>query len=208
VRIQFLPGGTSATVTGHVAAYGADLYVLGAMAGQTMEVVLTSPAVDVLLEIWGEDGVPLKRHVDGETSWTGVLPVTQDYFVKVVSFGSEVDYTLAVTIPPLTPEPAPVRIQFPPGGTSATVTGHVVAYGADLYVLGAMAGQTMEVVLTSPAVDVLLEIWGEDGVPLKRHVDGETSWTGVLPVTQDYFVKVVSFGSEVDYTLMVTIPPP
>jgi hypothetical protein len=39
--------------------------------------------------------------VDGETSWTGTLPVTQDYFIKVVSFGSEVDYTLAVTIPPL-----------------------------------------------------------------------------------------------------------
>ena len=107
-----------------------------------------------------------------------------------------------------TPELQPTRIQFQPGATSATVTGHVVAYGADLYVLRAMAGQTMDVLLTSPAIDVLLEIWGADGTVLKRHVDGETYWTGLLPVTQDYFIKVVSFGSEVDYTLTVTIPPP
>jgi hypothetical protein len=84
-----------------VASYGADLYVLAAMGGQTMDVVLDSPASDVLLEIWGEDGTVLKRHVDGETWWTGVLPTTQDYYLKVVSFGSEVDYELTVTIPPL-----------------------------------------------------------------------------------------------------------
>jgi hypothetical protein len=101
-----------------------------------------------------------------------------------------------------------VRIQFAPGTTSATVAGHVVAYGADVYVLRALEGQTMSVDLVSPASDVVLEIWAEDGQPLLRHVVGQTSWSGVLYATQDYFIKVVSFGSEVDYELTVTIPPP
>jgi hypothetical protein len=88
------------------------------------------------------------------------------------------------------------------------VAGRVAAHGADLYVLRAMEGQTMEVVLSSAAADVLLEIWGEDGIPLKRHAVNGPSWTGVLPATQDYFIKVMSAGSEADYTLTVTIPPP
>jgi hypothetical protein len=205
-RIQFASGATSATVTGHVAAYGAQVYVLRALEGQTMTADLLSPATDVLLEIWGKDGTVLKRHVDGETSWAGTLTKTQDYFIKVVSFGSAVNYTLTVSIPPL--EPEPTRIQFAAGATSAMVTGHVAAYGADLYVLRAMAGQTMEVELVSPASDVVLEIWGADGTPLLRHVTGETYWMGVLPFTQDYFVKAISFGSAVDYTLTVIIPPP
>jgi predicted small secreted protein len=206
-RIQFASGATSATVTGQVAAYGADVYVLRALGGQTMTADLLSPASDVLLEIWGQDGTVLKRHVDGETTWTGVLPSTQDYFVKVVSFGSAVSYALTVTIPPAG-EPEPVRIQFAAGAISATVTGQVAAYGADIYVLQAMAGQTMSVDLLSPASDVVLEIWGADGTPLLRHVAGQTAWTGQLYATQDYFIKVVSFGSAVNYTLTVTIPPP
>jgi hypothetical protein len=207
-RIQFASGATSATVTGQVAAYGADVYVLRALGGQTMTADLLSPASDVLLEIWGQDGTVLKRHVDGETTWTGVLPSTQDYFVKVVSFGSAVSYALTVTIPPAgEPEPEPVRIQFAVGAISATVTGQVAAYGADVYVLRAMAGQTMSVDLLSPASDVVLEIWVADGSPLLRHVTGQTAWTGQLYATQDYFIKVVSFGSAVNYTLTVTIPP-
>ena len=207
-RIQFASGATSATVTGSVEAYGDVLYVLRALAGQTMTVELASPAADVVLEIWGKDGQPLLRHVTGQTSWSGVLYATQDYFIKVVSFGSAVDYTLRVTIPPLgEPEPEPRRIQFASGATSATVTGAVEAYGEVLYVLRAQAGQTMTVDLDSLAADVLLEIWGADGTVLKRHVDGLTTWSGVLPYTQDYNILVVSFGSAANYALTVVIPP-
>ncbi len=206
-RIEFEPGAIPATRTGHVAANGAALYVLRAMGGQTMEVDLVS-AADLHLEIWGEDGTPLKRAAVGGPSWMGTLPSTQDYFVKAVSFGPVADYTLTVAVLPLESERPATRIEFEPGATSATVTGHVGAHQADLYVLRALEGQTMEVVLDSPAEDVLLEIWGEDGIPLKRHVDGETEWTGELPATQDYFVHVVSFGSAADYALTVTIPPP
>ncbi len=208
-RIQFASGATSAMVRGHVDAFGANVYLLRALAGQTMTVDLLSPATDVLPEIWGQDGTVLKRHVDGETTWTGTLPATQDYYIKVVSFGSAVDYRLTVSIPPAGgAEPTPQRIQFASGATSATVTGRVAAGGADLYVLRALAGQTMDVTVLTPGSDLFLEIYGKDGTPLKRAAVGGPSWTGILPATQDYFIKLISGGSPADYTLVVDIPPP
>ncbi|MGD8490771.1 MAG: hypothetical protein PVI68_17295, partial [Anaerolineae bacterium] len=177
VRIQFAPGATSLTVSGRVEQLGKVRYVLNAEAGEVMDAVLTAPRRGVLLAIAGADGTLLKSHTDGLATWQGALPATQDYFIDVVSVGQATDYELTISIPPpaspvptvptTEPEPEAMRIQFASGATSATVSGHVVSYGADLYVLGAMGGQTMDVVLDSPASDVLLEIWGEDGTVLK-----------------------------------------
>lgn len=203
-RIQFKPGTTSATVTGHIAQYGVERYVLRAFAGQIMEVLITSPNNDVLLSIWGADGTVLKRHVDGGAYWAAPLPSTQDYFINAVSVGQETTYELTVTISPL--EPEPTRIQFEPGATSATVTGSIEQYGSRLYVLRALAGQTMEVVVTSPNGGVGLSIWGADGIPLKRYVDERAEWRGVLPATQDYFIQVVSVQAT-SYVLTVIISP-
>jgi len=110
-----------------------------------------------------------------------------------------------------TAEPEPTRIQFEAGATSVTVTGSIerteqsgVEYDEG-YVVRALGGQTMEVIITSPNHDVLLTIVGADGIPLKRYVDGMAEWRGVLPATQDYFIKPVSVGQETVYTLTVTI---
>jgi hypothetical protein len=105
------------------------------------------------------------------------------------------------------------RIQFAPGATSATLPGVLERIGPDGvefaggYVLRASAGQTMEVTITSPLDDVLLSIVGQDGVPLKRYVDGSAAWQGVLPATQDYFLHMVSVGGETGFVLDVSIPP-
>jgi hypothetical protein len=204
-------------VNGRVEQLGKVRYVLAVDGGEIMDVVLTAPRRGVLLGIAGADGTLLQSHTDGQAKWQGMLPTTQDYFLDVVSVGPATDFRLTVSIPPpaspvptvptTVPQPEAVRIRFAAGTTSATVSGRVASYGVDLYVLAAMGGQTMDVVLDSPASDVLLEIWGKDGTVLKRHVDGETWWTGVLPTTQYYYLIVVSFGSEVDYELTVTIPP-
>jgi hypothetical protein len=202
-RIRFEPGATSATVAGHIRQNGIDRYVLRALAGQTMEVRITSPDNDVLLDIWGADGTVLKRHPVGEAYWAGPLPATQDYFIGAVSVGGETDYLLTVTISAL--EPEATRIQFEPGATSATVTGHVEGHAVERYVLRALAGQTMDVAITSPNNDVLLTIVGADGIPLKRYVDGMAEWRGVLPATQDYFIDAVSVGEATGFQLTVTV---
>lgn len=198
-RIAFGPGRTSATVSGYVEQNGVVRYVLRALADQAMAVDITSPNDDVLLDIWGEDGLPLKRHVDDRAYWRGRLPSTQDYFIQAVSVGAATDYELHVT--------AFARIQFEPGATSATVTGDVEQNGIRHYVVRALAGQTMDVRITSPNNDVLLTIWGEDGVPLKRYVDDRAEWRGELYATQDYYVEAVAVGGATNYTLAVAISP-
>lgn len=196
-RIQFKPGVTSATVTGRVDQNGVERYVLRALSGQTMEVSITSPHNDVGLSIWGADGTVLERYVEERAYWRGELPSTQDYFIEAVSVGKETSYELTVIIRP--------RIQFGPGATSATVTGSVERNGVGHYVLRAFAGQMMEVIITSPNSDVLLTIWGADGVPLKRYVDDMAEWQGELYSTQDYFIEAVSVGEATTYTLTVTL---
>jgi hypothetical protein len=71
-----------------------------------MEVHLISPSNGGLLGIQEADGTILKPHTDGASDWQGALPSTQDYFIEVISGGSETDYVLTVTIPPIEPTPA------------------------------------------------------------------------------------------------------
>ena len=199
-RIQFQPGATSATVASQIEQQGLERWVLGALGGQMMTVSLASPKGDVLFNVVGADGVPMKRYVDGETYWRGQLPATQDYFIEAISVGDATEYELMVTIC--------ARIEFEPGTTWATVSGHVEPKGAGCYVVRAFAGQRMEVTIRSPQNDVLLTIVGADGVPLKRYVDGEAQWRGQLHSTQDYFIQADYFGEQSSaYELTVSISP-
>jgi hypothetical protein len=104
------------------------------------------------------------------------------------------------------PKTEPTRIEFAAGGTSAQVTGTLGQQGLGQYVLSAMQNQVMTVNLypTRPAV---LVIWGLDGTVLISDHAGATSWTGALPLTQDYYIDVRSLSGEtLDYTLGVSIP--
>jgi len=105
------------------------------------------------------------------------------------------------------PAPEPTRIRFEPGATSAAVTGQVAAGESQRYVLRAQAGQTMEVVVTSPLHDVLLAIWSEGGRLLKGPGDGQSYWRDKLPASQDYVVEIISSGEPTEFALTVTIPP-
>jgi len=203
-RIRFQPGATSATVSGQLAPRQTHEYVLRASAGQVMQVVLW-PSEGANLLIWGADGTPLKRWPEEEVGWQGILPKTQDYYIQVVALDQAVSYCLRATVF--------ARIQFVRGATSATVSSpvqHCVPQGADVvggYVLRASAGQTMRVTLTSPNHNVYLTIVGADGVPLKYYDDWSTSWEGVLPSTQDYYLLPVSVGDDTRVTMTVWISP-
>jgi len=112
------------------------------------------------------------------------------------------------------PKTEPARIQFAPGAISAQVLGSLAPGGLTPYMLTAMAGQEMTVNLTSTSGGVpvaegaILVIWGMDGtVLISDHADA-TNWVGVLPLTQDYLIDVVSVAQvPVDYALEIIIPP-
>jgi hypothetical protein len=197
--IAFAPGATATSVQGNTGDSFVVSYVAHAEKGQTMLVNIDSPQSDVFLTIYGfQDGQPLIRSVMGSAQFRGTLPATQDYIIEAVRTGQPGDFNLQVTVPR--------RIQFQPGAISASVNGSVSAHAVTSYILGAQAGQTMTVTLTSPAHNVLLTIYGlDDGSPLVRYVSGASSWSGTLPATQDYVVEAFATGNTSTFTLKATV---
>jgi len=197
-RIEFEPGATSTTIQGQIAAHGTDEYLLRAQEGQLMIVVITSPNNDVYLNITGvSDGTPLVRAVSEANSWTGILPATQDYAIQAVAAGDSTPYDLSITIP--------IWIRLSPGSDSTVVQGKARVHQIVDYVLYGQEGQTMDITVTSPNNDALLSVTAlEDGIPLLRVVAEATQWSGVLPGTEHYLIRVFASG-DTTYTLEVTI---
>ena len=100
----------------------------------------------------------------------------------------------------------PARIQFAPGAISAVIPGQLAGGEVNYYLAGARGGQTMTVRILSPDNDIFLTIYGmSDGSPLVRAMMGQTAWSGVLPMTQDYMIEAVSTGRASGYSLEVII---
>jgi hypothetical protein len=95
------------------------------------------------------------------------------------------------------------RVKFPRGRTTAVLKGAVKPGVENDYLLGARAGQSMIVHLTSPG-DVGFTIWSPGGEFL---ADYRTDWSGELPKSGTYTIKVLpnSDKSFKPYTLEVTI---
>lgn len=111
-----------------------------------------------------------------------------------------------------TGEPAPIRIRFPVGGTSATVTGTITAGERACYLFGAAAGQTVTLQITSPGNLANFDFAPADldvngGFPFKRLVNEDRTFSQLLPVTGDYIACVATPTGPVSYALTVTIPP-
>lgn len=189
VRISFPPGGVATTVRGTVVWPNQSCYVVRALAGQHMTVSVTSAAQVANFSLTSlRDNTPLKRLENEDRTWTATLPATGDYLICVATPAGTHSYDLSVSIPPKSSDQAPIRIRFPAGGTSATVTGAVTGVERQCYILRAMAGQVMTVTIGSAADQASFSVVGADGSPLKRmEVIGSFAMVR-LPLTQDYTV--------------------
>lgn len=99
------------------------------------------------------------------------------------------------------------RVRFARGRTTAILKGAVIRATQDRYILGARAGQTMTVHITSREKNAVFAIVGPGGVPLDgAEEDADTmDWTGELPVSGDYSIIVSPTRGNATYTLEVTI---
>jgi putative hemolysin len=105
-----------------------------------------------------------------------------------------------------TPQPKP--IVFPAGSASTIEQGSVAANESVMYVVPALAGQTLSVNLTTVQGSAILQILGADGTVILPHQVGVMSWSGVLPAAQEYFIEVRSVTNIVTgYQLEVALPP-
>jgi len=196
--LAFAAGATSGDVTGHLTAGGKASYYFGAGAGQMLLAATYSKNNNVYMIISGADGSALVRASDQFTNFQSKLSKTQAYYVTVVAGGGASDYDLQIILP--------FNIVFSPGAISASVDGYLGNNQTNYYLLRALKGQTMTDTITSPHGDVFLTVYGiTDGQPLVRSAMGQTSWSGKLPLTQDYMIEAVNTGGATNYTLKTVV---
>ncbi|HEY7784721.1 MAG TPA: hypothetical protein VIB00_08340 [Pyrinomonadaceae bacterium] len=99
------------------------------------------------------------------------------------------------------------RVRFAKGRTTAVLKGAVVRATQDRYILGARAGQTMIVHITSREKNAVFTILGPDATALEGTEEGADAmdWTGELPLSGDYSIWVSPTRGNATYTLEVTI---
>ncbi|MBN2387756.1 MAG: hypothetical protein JXB85_12120 [Anaerolineales bacterium] len=199
IRLAFAPGATFGTAVISLLPGQTQTYALGATGGQPLMTSVASPGQNAVLSISGQDGSQLLNEATGYTSWWGILPTSQDYFITVHAGPAGGVYTLGVTIAS--------RLQFDPGAYGTTRSGTTTGGYNVSYVVYASAGQTMEIALSVPAGSAALAVWGfGDGQPYLRSQLEQSVYTLVLPATQDYIIEVVPYaGQAVYYTLAVNI---
>ncbi len=113
-------------------------------------------------------------------------------------------FTLYIEITPAISN-MPQRIQFAPGTTSATVNGNIAGGGYKYYMLQARAGQTMSVDLRSMLGNAGLTIYRPDGDVLAGTNQGVHSWSGTLPLSGDYLMRVEAPQDNIRFSLTVAI---
>jgi hypothetical protein len=207
-RITFAPGAVSATVYGYVDSTRPASYVLKALAGQDMSVQFYGGG-PYQATLTGADGSYLGSANSGGAI-NARMPRTQDYYIAInapAGAGAS-NFTMVVTVVgaaprPTLPAPSTQRITFARGAFSATVNGVT----PQNYVLKALAGQTMYVELfTNYGAPATVRIETARGQALGWGSES-SGWSGVLPATQDYYLRVESpaGGGSTSFSLRVTI---
>lgn len=100
-------------------------------------------------------------------------------------------------------KPAFRRVQFKRGSSSATVSGKVSIALPDQYLVGARAGQVMNVQLTSPQKSVRFLVMSPKSTSLIA--DNARTWTGTLPETGDYHIIVDGDERGGAYSMTISI---
>lgn len=100
-------------------------------------------------------------------------------------------------------KPAWRRVQFKRGSSSATVQGKVSIALPDQYLVGARAGQVMNVQLTSAQKSVRFLVMSPTSTSLIA--DNARSWTGTLPETGDYHIIVDGDERGGTYSMTISI---
>jgi hypothetical protein len=205
IRVRFARGTTSGIVNDSLRAGETRGYLLGAEQGQVMMVhAITwpvrqgqAPPAGATVRVFSPvDGTELSAPAGQGPLWSGRLPATGDFVVRVTATAPTA-YTLAVQIPR----------RLTPGARdpTAAIVGTAPSRAPVDYILAGKAGQTLAASIRDqdPAS---LHVYGlDDGEQLAALSERRKLWAGPLPSSQDYVVSVVPTGEGARYELTVTL---
>lgn len=100
-------------------------------------------------------------------------------------------------------KPATRRVQFKRGMSSTTLKGTASLALPDILLVGASAGQTMTVQLTTAQRSIRFSVMSPKTESLVT--DGRRSWTGPLPESGDYTILVDADEKGGSYSMTITI---
>ncbi len=209
--VNFASGASSITLSGKTINGFVFSYALGAQAGQAMTVSLNLPPTTAHLDVFGIATGVLLSPTANATTWTGVLPQTQEYVIEVIpNNGQVVNYSLTISIPPSstplpTPVPGPGSIVFTTGTTAAVRQGSIQPGQVISYTVSAAQLQPMILILESPHKDVTLGVFEPNGNVLVDPAKKWTRWQAWLPKTEVYTIQVIAGASTENYTLTVKV---
>lgn len=103
------------------------------------------------------------------------------------------------------------RVRFPAGATGTTVSGTVRGYAYRDYVVGASAGQTIDVKVTSANTYTVFSIFQPNGDNLEGAAQMD-EFSGDLPARGDYVIRVMMMragarrpGAVSNYRLRISV---
>ena len=196
--IVFTPGTTATVVQGSLQPGQVMTYTLDGGQSQPMILIMDSPSNDVTLGVFDYAGNMVLDPANKWTNWQAVLPKTERYTIQVTGGAVLESFTLTVKVAQL--------VNFASGTSSITLNGTTVNGYLYDYALNCSAGQTMTASLNVPSSTATLDIYGlATGSTLLLASAKASTWTGVLPETQDYVIEVVpNNGQVVNYALTVS----
>jgi len=204
-RIRFARGMTSGILDDSLPAGATRSYVLEAKQGQVMLAHAIAwpvaerlhpppePEVGVFEVATGRELASPRAELE---LWSGRLPVSGDYVVRVTA-AAPTSYTLAVQIPR--------RVEVTPDQPTAIFTGSTPSRVPIDYLIKAEAGRTLEITLGG-APSLGLHVYGlEDGAQLAPLADRQRLYAGRIETTQDYVVSVVPVEERAAFDLRITV---
>ena len=197
-NIVMSPGATAGVVQGTIQPGQIMTYTLQAGQSQPMILIVNSPNNDVTLGVFEPNGSMLLNPANKWSRWQGLLPQTELYKIQVIGGAMPENYSLTAKVAQV--------VNFAKGATSITLDGSTVNGYVFSYALNCNANQTMTVTLNLPSSSAYIDIFGLASGSILSSSAKATTWTGILPQTQDYIIEVVpNNGQVVDYSLTVSV---
>jgi hypothetical protein len=160
---------------------------------------LDSPNHDLVLGIYGSaDGTWLLTPTQGQPSFQGTCPESEDYVIEVVAGEAEDSFTLSITVAQ--------TIILQPGSNAYVVTGTAQEIPNVTYLLPVQAAQTLTLDLQIKTGSASLVVYGlQDGRSIVSLNDHAIHFSGSLPASEDYVVQVVQGSVPSNFSLKMKL---
>ncbi len=221
ITVKFDKGATSKGYDESISAGGNHVYSLSASKGQSMTVKITSPDNNAAFNVLDPVGNKLNDGDAGSTVFTRSLPSNGKYKILVSGSKGAANYKINFSVSGKSEDDdLPVEdeeddepgggltktVKFSKGSSSASYSDAVIRGERNTYILGANAGQTMNVSISSVESNAVFQIKGPTGyLPGTAPGTDARSWSGQLPANGKYNIIVGGTRGNATYTVKFSI---